>query len=700
MSTYQIEAPEGYRNLAKGERYHVVSQVHVKGRVLLVHFSDARIGNTKRKNRERRRSESRHQAQLLQMARDVFELGLLDGHIRRVSNPASLPPWLSRYEAVDIEALDVRRTIMLARRLGADTEGTDETTDEKSFRTHASRIDDREALLAPAIADLETILSADHPEVLLNRYARSCPVVQNETRFRVMFWTKVCFPWCRWALLGSYCRIGRWDRAAQEHLGKKFGRPAKSLGKYYGSPGCDPMFIQKIQESYSRHAAIGVPFLEVYRKAVRVEFGCLSRRNESGRQVLYQPEGKPFPTEHQFRYRIEKTIGRKKMQINVWGAERVRNKIADSQGRYSEAVANFMERTALDATHIKEVPRGLQEGSQLPQLIQVNEADDATSVITGVGFTLGSEKGKAYRAAQFCDAIDKKRFCKLFDMDIDEEDWPTQGLCPNFRTDRGPGSKSQETVDADHQPAFQKITPSYSPRSNSTIESAHKRHVRLEGAPTYVVSSLNPVQMVKRAILEVIAQNKKRDVTAKLTPEMLVDGVPGTPMGIWKYLDDRMRTCAQQIPFESAVRMFLEPVEFKIKEGFVWLHGQRYRAQALRDWLPTTTKKTVKGYVLELCVRYAWIEVGTKIIEVESVLPTRDDTSQLYVSLTELQQLGELKVKEQTNVAVNAHAVSVGSMASQEKATGFVDGGEKRRTGQKKPNSRRAREAAKDFELA
>jgi hypothetical protein len=699
MSTQQIEAPEGYRNLAKGERYHVVSLVHVESRVLLVHFSAARIGNTKKKGKKRRR-ESRHQAQLHKMVRCDFEQGLLDGHIRKVKDPASLPPWLSSLEAVDIEALDTRRAISIARRLGAGPGSSDETADDKCFRTHSRRIDDREALLAHAIDDLDTILAADDPEALLNRYARSCPVPQNETRFRVMFWTKVCFPWSRWALLGSYCRIGRWDRAAPEHLGKKFGRPAKSLGKHYGSPGCDPVFIQKVQESYLRHAAIGVPFLEVYRKALRVDFGCLSRRNEKGYQVLYQPQGKPFPTEHQFRYRIEKMIGRRQMQINVWGAERVRQKIAESQGRYSEAVANFMERTALDATHIKEVPRGLQEGSQLPQLIQASEADEATSVITGVGFTLGSEKGSAYRAALFCDAINKKKYCKLFGLEIEEEDWPTQGLSPNYRTDRGPGSKSQKTGDADHQPAFQKLTPSYSPISNSTIESAHKRTVKLEGAPTYVVSSLTPVQMVKRALTEVIKQNKGRNVTEKLTPEMLIDGVPGTPLGIWKYLDDRMRTCAQQIPFESAVRMFLEPVEFIIKDGFVWLHGQRFRAQELRDWLPTTTKKTVKGYVLELCVRYAWIEVGKRIIEVEAVLPLRDDTSQLFVSLTELQQLGELKVKAQTNAAINAHAASVESMARQEEETGYFDGGEKRRFGRKKPHSKKARESAKDFDLA
>ncbi len=700
MNTNQIEAPEGYRNLKKGERYHVVTQVQDEERVLLVRFEAARIRKRKKKNGGVRRGEFRHRAYLQVMQRDVFEMGLRAGHIRRVSDPIALPPWLSILETVDIEALDARRTILLAKRLGTSGEDAAETAAEKNFRTHSSRIDDREGLIAPAIEDLAKILVADDPEATLNRYARNCPVRQNETRFRTTFWTKVCFPWSRWALLGSYCRIGAWDRAAEEHVGKKLGRPAKSLGKHYGSPGCDPVFVQKIQESYLRHAAIGVPFLDVYRKALRVDFGCLSRRSDRGLQVLYQPEGKPFPSEHQFRYRIEKMIGRRQMQINVWGAERVRQKIAESQGRYSEAVANFMERTALDATHIKEVPRGLLEGSKLPPLIQANEADEATAVITGIGFTLGSEKGRAYRAAQFCDAINKKKYCKLFDMDIEEEDWPTQGLSPNFRTDRGPGSVSQKASNADYQPAFQKITPSYSPRSNSTIESSHKRNVKLEGAPTYVVSSLTPVQMVKRAIIEVIAQNKKRNVTAKLTPEMLVDGVTGTPLGIWKYLDDRMRTCAQQIPFESAVRMFLEPVEFTIKEGFVWLHGQRYRAQELRDWLPTTTKRTVKGYVLELCVRYAWIEVGTRIIEVEAVLPLRDDTSQLYVSLTELKQLEELKVKAQTNAAINAHAASVESMARQEQETGYVDGGGKRRTGQKRPNSRKAREAAKDFDLA
>lgn len=699
MHTTQLVAPDGFECLIKDEVYHLVTQHHSSGRVLLVHFAMEERGASRTRNGKSRPARTRQRTYLLTMPRDRFEKGLSLGMIKSHPDPCTLPPWLSKLEGFDVEDLDRRRTELMKSR-GADERSgaSDGAVMSKGFRSHSDRVDEREALVASAFADLIEILRADDPEAELNRYARKCSTPQNETRFRTLFWTKVCFPFSRWALMSPYCRIGQWDRASLEHVEKKLGRPAKSLGKHYGSPGCSPEFIKRITDSYLRHAKQGVPFTEVYRRALVLDFGCCARKTESGIWVLYQPRGEPFPSEHQFRYRVEEAFGRQQMRINVWGHARVRNKVDSSRGRFSQAVANLLEKVSSDVTHCKDVPRGLLQGSQLSPLLKCEIVDDVSSAIFGIGFTLGSEKSRAYRSAQFCAVIGKQKFCRLFGLEIEEEEWPMKGLGPWHQTDRGPGAKGIRGDGAAFVPAIRSIVPSYSPRSNATAESAHKRQFHLEGAPTFTVSRLTPVQMVKGIILETIAQNHKRDVTEKLTPEMLIDGIPGTPMGIWSYLDARMRTCAQQVPFDLAVRTFLEPVELKRADGAVTLHGQRFGSDALFEWLQSTSKESIQGYVLELCTRYVWIETGTGILEVEALLPIRDDEAQYFMSLTELLQLEEMRRQLRTNGVVSSHAVSVGYMRAEVEATGCIGGDVKRKTGRKKPNAQATREATKDFQ--
>lgn len=56
-----------------------------------------------------------------------------------------------------------------------------------------------------------------------------------------------------------------------------------------------------------------------------------------------------------------------------------------------------------------------------------------------------------------------------------------------------------------------------------------------------------------------------------------------------------------------------------------------------------------------MAVRIAWIEVDGKIIEVESLLPIRDDVSQLYIPLSELPEyaakLRDILAKQRENAS-------------------------------------------------
>jgi hypothetical protein len=66
------------------------------------------------------------------------------------------------------------------------------------------------------------------------------------------------------------------------------------------------------------------------------------------------------------------------------------------------------------------------------------------------------------------------------------------------------------------------------------------------------------------------------------------------------------------------------------------------RATGLFSKVSSSTALKIDGYCLELCVRYLWVEVNNRIIEVEAQLSIFDDDRQLFMSLSELHQLGEL----------------------------------------------------------
>ncbi|KIA82189.1 hypothetical protein QR66_00360 [Chromobacterium piscinae] len=60
---------------------------------------------------------------------------------------------------------------------------------------------------------------------------------------------------------------------------------------------------------------------------------------------------------------------------------------------------------------------------------------------------------------------------------------------------------------------------------------------------------------------------------------------------------------------------------------------------------------------MNLCVKYAWLEVDNRLVEVQALLPIRDDERQLYVSLDEFKaeqaSLNQGKAKQEDfNVAV------------------------------------------------
>lgn len=602
----QLFAPEGYGQLSKGETYHFLANDSKRGRVMLVHFTGW--------------NGSKPGASLLVLNRGAFERGLADGDILAAPTQYTLPPWLRMLEGVNLDLLDLER-------LGAQ-------------KLHRDRVDERVSAISGALMDMDTIFSAPEPLREIHAHARACRPRQNESRFRLWLLTYLTFGCNAWALLPPFCRIGHWARL--EYSGVKFGRPNLALGKKYGYP-TTPELIEMMKQGYLEYCGLGVSLTKVYRKTMSYIFGCHSAKGANGIKHYFHPNGSPFPTFDQFRYRIHQAFGLETVQLTLYGRTRHRTKVAPSKGRFSEEVTNLLERVEADGYYTKEHPRGFIEGTALPALCVVVGRDVLSGMKVGIGFAFGKERHSAYRMMLFSMVVGKQFFCRLFGIDIAEEEWPCQGLHPYFRVDRGPGAKADLIEDLEQRFPIKDIAPSYEAQSKATVEASHPRATKIEGEPTYICSHFTPVELARREIYELLKHNHTADISERIPADPDMIDIPPSPVGLWNYYDSLMRTNAQPMALADAIRTFLTATKFTVRHDGVWLKGQRYDSAELRgcgilDRVARNNSLKISGYTLDLCVRHVWVEIDAKLLMLDAQMKLRDDDQILYVSLAELDQ--------------------------------------------------------------
>jgi hypothetical protein len=163
----------------------------------------------------------------------------------------------------------------------------------------------------------------------------------------------------------------------------------------------------------------------------------------------------------------------------------------------------------------------------------------------------------------------------------------------------------------------------------------HERSVTVSGAPQFKLSALTPIQLAQQRYLSVIAENKSRDVTDRLTPEQLGSGIR-TSHQLWNhYFDaDRIQGCKPDV---IDVLRTLPKRVFKIENGYLSWGGARYKSA---DFAATDFAKQIRkhegeeliGYAFDISNLIAWVEVELKLIEVKYVPNVRETAA--YSALT------------------------------------------------------------------
>lgn len=661
----QIHAPEGWHQMPKEIKFHFLRSDHKRGRVLMVHFESGK-------------KYEGPKAHLIVMSRKIFEEGAESEKIISHEKQSLLPPWLSALEGVDLSQIDSFRP------------------NAKIF--HRTRVENRFLYIASAVRDFESILAVDDPEAEINRRAKLCIPPQNETRFRLWLLTYLCFGQDMWALLPPFHEIGHWNR--YNHPNKKFGAPSVAYGASYGN-GSSKELTERCVESYLRRAKLGKHMADIYDEAMTEDFHCRSAVSSIGLKYYVSLKGEPFPTYWQFKYRVLKAISIEDIQKTLYGEVRHRTRIAASKGSYSEEVANLMERVEVDGYYTKELPRGYVEGTSLPPLCTVIGRDLLCGKKLGIGFSFGAERGTAYRMMLFCMAVPKEYFCKLFGIPFVQGEWVNEGLPGHFSIDRGPGARKNLIDELEKRFPIKDLAPSWMGQSKATVESSHPRDMKTEGQPAYLQSNLTPVALAKREIMRLIRYNNTANMEDRLDPDCDLALVIPSPIGLWNHYDKLFRNDAMPMSIDEAVRTFLTPVEFSLRDDGIWLDQRRYDTKELRATgiLERVARSgeigaKINGYILDMCIRYIWVEVDGRILLLESILRIRGDEETLYMSIEELEQWNEARRKIRSAFKVHQHAASSEYKYRFKEITGKAWDSAKRRIGKPKCDSMSKQEEA------
>lgn len=604
----QFRATRGYCSMQAGVIYYFIRFDSKLNKALFCWFSEGKSG---------------WRVYLTYLSSDQLDTALLStpALIAPLEQQFTLPPWLISMDGTNFDEIEKYRA--------------------SSKQTYRDQVTMRYLHIAPLISILDTVLMSKNPMKLLAAHARQCSPPQNAHRIQLWFFAYIAHGKNIWALKKPTHNAGSWHRDSDAHKDTKFGRPCLHQGSSYGYP--THKMKDQILTCYLRRCGLGKRMTDIHADSCIQDFGCRTETIKNSRFRMYHPHNAPFPSYYQFRKVVIEQFGLKTVQISLYGAERVKHSLPHV-GAFTERLSNLLESLEVDAFRVGERAKSMYSENHMSTLCVVRGICAVSGEVVGVGFSVGSETSKAYRAMLFSMAIPKSKLGQLFGLTITDEQWPVACMTLSYLTDRGPGSKDPAVALQEKFP-MREMPPSNSGQGKALVESSQPKKTHFDGAKRHKVSGLNLIELSRREILRACKDNHTSSISKRLTPNMVSHfhqhALPATPHNIWNYLSERLRTDAVQIPFDVAVRAFCDPVTFSIRDDGAWLDSRCYRSKELSESKllqrsHNGIKVEVRGYVFPMCVRIVWIENEGQLQELEGVLRLRDEQDQLTVTFSEL----------------------------------------------------------------
>lgn len=459
---------------------------------------------------------------------------------------------------------------------------------------------------------------------------------------------------------------------------------------------------EDIVAHYLDYCGLGKTMRWIHRTVLREKFGCVTVKDEDGNDTWMHPENKPYPSYGQFRYVVVDELTLEHVQKQVYGEARIKSQATHNDGCHTAQYANLLEDLQVDAYFVSERPCSLHSEEPTEPLVVAEAVCVTTGAVVGAGFSLGSETGEAYRSMLFCMVAPKDYIARLYGVPPLALNWIMQGLCAAFTSDRGPAGHRNLAERLEQKFPVKTIAPSYDGQAKAPVEATHPRDVKLEGAPSHVVSKLNVIQMVKRELIRAAMRNHTKDISRRLSDQVIADfaeeGRVTTPHHYWEYLAQRLRTSARQMTLEEAVRSFWTPVSLPVDRDGVKLGHRHYTSTAFKGTkfmkqVGQVPNLEISAYTLSLVVRTIWVEVDGRLHELEAVLRTRVGDDESLVTLSELEGTAALLAAMQSRTRTSIEAATNRAETDLEEITGIPwSAGKRKRGAPKKPRGTAAHE--------
>ncbi len=649
----QFEAPEGFGTFRKDIRYYFACdrteaiEGYQVNTVLVIWFAQ-----TKKRWQNWR-------PYCVTLTRDDFEAALTAAppKLRILRNQFALPPWMEEVDDVNFDEIEVRRAKVAPQSNGqSDSDGAHKTS------TCRRQVEARLSKIAAAMERAVEILQAPNPMKAIAATTYAGERAEHPHRLQLWFFAFLLHGENQWALKQPTHRNGLWKRGEEKHKESKFGRPSIE-GSCYGYSSA-PM-RKAIVAHYLAYCGEGITMRWIHRTALREQYGCVTVPDADGNDTWINPQNRPFPSYGQFRYVVVDELTLAVVQKNVYGAARMKAKATANDGCHTAQCSNILEDVEVDAYFSSERPRSILSDEPSEPLVVAVAVCVTTGATVGVGFSVGSETGEAYRSMLFCMAAPKDYIARLYGVPPESLNWIMQGLAPAFKSDRGPAGHRNIADRLEQQFPIKTIAPSYQGQAKAVVESTHPRDVQLEGAPSYVQSELNLIQMVKRELMRAAAKNHTKDISRRLSNQATSDFVAErrvfTPHHYWDYLSKRLRTSARQLTLENAVRMFWTQVSLQVDRDGVKLGHRHYTSNTFRDTsfmkqVGRVSNLEISAYILSLVVRSIWVEVNGRLLELEATQRVRVGNDDMLVPLSELMATTEklAKLRARTRISIEA----------------------------------------------
>lgn len=300
-----------------------------------------------------------------------------------------------------------------------------------------------------------------------------------------------------------------------------------------------------------------------------------------------------------------------------------------SQGLFGAAHRYEIDSTIADVYLVHRVNRLWLIGRPVLYVV----VDTFTRMIVGIHVGLEGPSWNGARHAIYNALTPKKDFCKRYNIQIEEADWPCSHLPVQLVADRAELlSEAGETMSKNLGVDVQ-ILPPFRPDWKSIIESRFRlinENLDLKFVPggvdarkmergdrDYQLDAILDIDEFTEMVIDgVLAHNKSLRVPHLLDRDMIAAGIEPTPMGLWNWSRENNRLNTKVVsPAELKIAL-LPSQECRISRGGILFQDILYTCQtAVREeWLERSHSlrtKYVRVFYDPNSVENCWIKSGT-----------------------------------------------------------------------------------------